>query len=169
MALALSNEWNDGIKSQAASDFILLPAEARERGYDYNWVASQYLIFLKEGTRKQKLAVARKFFKFLKQINRDRAKKELDETFFEAFQYYFDNFKELNSKNDWIKLESIDMISEMCSRFNFALDIVSSVEMQERVKKLSKLSKQEETIDIEFSEVNEEYLRLNRKGKKDAI
>ena len=105
----------------------------------------------------------------MKQINRDRAKKELDETFFEAFQYYFDNFKELNSKNDWIKLESIDMISEMCSRFNFALDIVSSVEMQERVKKLSKLSKQEETIDIEFEEVNEEYLRLNRKGKKDAI
>ena len=166
MSLALTPKWNDDLKTQAAADFILLPAEARERGYNYNWVAQQYLIFLKQGTRKQKLSYARKFFKFLKQINRDRAKKELGEDFFEAFEYFWENFKELNSQDDWIKLESIDIISELCSRYNFALDIVSSVEMEERVKKLDKLSRQEETIDIEFEEVNEEYLRLNREAKK---
>jgi len=162
MALALTQQWSEDLNTKAAADFILLPAEARDRGYDYNWVAQRYLIFLKVGTRKQKLAVARKFFKFLKQINRDRAKKELGEDFFQAFSHYWDNFNELNSKQDWIQLEAIDMIAEMCSRFNFAIDIVSSLEMEERVKKLDKLDKEEKVIDIEFIEVNDEYKKLNK-------
>ena len=102
MEQALTKQWYNKLEQQASQTFINLPIEFQIRGYDYNFISKSYYNFFnsENNTRHDKLKLAKKFLKFIRQINKNRAKNELDTEFFKCFGYFMDNFPSLLSKQD---------------------------------------------------------------------
>jgi len=162
-AQVLTREWYIKLEEQAASNFVNLPIEFQIRGYDYNYIAKTYLTFFNsdDNTRQDKLNLAKKFLKFVRNINKNRAKAELGEDFFLCFQFFMDNFPDLMSKNDLISLETLDVITQAIDKSQFIEDIISVEELQRRVKNLQKAQEKEEHIIDTWSEFRDEYKSLN--------
>lgn len=160
--VALSKEWQSELERAAASSFVLLPIELQARGYDYNYVAKSYLEFLKgENSRQDKLTIARKFSKFISNVNRNRVKSELGPDFFEAFEYYMNNFDDLMAKPDRIGLETLELIQDGLDRTKFVEDVISFDEIKLRATRIAKMEKKSEILDAEWKEFEIEYKELN--------
>lgn len=160
----LTKEWYDKLQEQASSNFINLPIEFQLKKYDYNFVSKSYYNFFRSesNTRQDKLVLAKKFLKFVRNINKNRAKHELGEDFFLCFEYFMSNFSNLLSKPDLIHLETLDVITQAIDKSQFVQDIINIDELQKRVKNLDIAKEQEEAIDVEFDEIiGEEYKLLN--------
>lgn len=159
----LSREWYAELDKQSNSTFINLPVLFQLRGYTYDFIAKEYLSYFKsdDNTRQDKLALAKKFLKFIQSINKNRAREEVGEEFYLCFEYFMDNFSDLVAKNDLIGLESLGVISEAIDRSKFVSDIISIEELQRRIKNLEVTKKQEEVIEAEWEEFESEYKLLN--------
>lgn len=165
-SLALTREWYKDLEAQASKEFVALPLEYQTRGYSYNTVAEHYLTFFKgDNTRADNLRLAKKFQKFIRNINRNRVKQELGEAFFECFHYFMENFAELTSKQDFIHLETLDLISEGLDKSNFVEDVINVDELKNRVIRLKAVEAQEEIIGTEWKGISSEYEELNAPGK----
>jgi len=160
---ALTKEWYNELERQAASNFVNLPIEFQIRGYDYNFISKSYLNFFRstENTRKDKLTLARKFLVFIRSINKNRAKQELDEDFFKCFNYFMENFPSLLSKQDMIHVETLSILTEAIDKSQFIEDIISVDELQRRVTNLKKVEEIENVISEKWDEFEEEYRRRN--------
>ena len=125
MSTALSKDWFAALEDRAASNFVNLPVEFQLRGYDYAFISKKYLNFFrgKNNSRQEKLHLAKKFLKFTRSINRNRAKHELGEEFYECFEYFMENFKELLAKQDLIHLSTLDIITEAVDKSQFVEDV----------------------------------------------
>lgn len=161
----LTRDWYLKLEEQAASSFINLPIEFSLRNYDYNFISKNYLNFFQSesNTRQDKLILAKKFLKFIRNINKNRAKQELGENFFICFEYFMANFPDLLSKQDMVHLETLSVISDAIDRSNYIEDIISIDELQNRVEKLQKVQELEEVIEVEFEDFEEEYNKLNNR------
>ena len=160
--VALSKEWQSELDRAAASSFVLLPIELQAKGYTYDYVARAYLEFFEaDNSRQEKLVLARKFSKFISNLNRNRVKHELGEDFFNAFQFYMDNFNELLSRPDRIKLETIDLIADGLDRSKFVEDVISFDELKMRTKRIQKMEEKDAAIDAEWEELEIEYKQRN--------
>ena len=162
-ALALTKEWYKELEKSASSDFILLPIEFQARGWNYGVIAQHWLNFFKDDSlkRQDKLKLAKKFGKFVSIINRNRAKVELDESFFECFHYYMENFSDLVAKQDWIHIEALDLISEGLDKTRFIEDVISLDELKNRAQRVAHVEERERVIDVEWENVEIEYNKLN--------
>jgi len=139
-----------------------LPVEFQLRGYDYNFISKSYLNFFRgDNSRQDKLALAKKFLKFVRNINKNRAREELGEEFFICFEYFMGNFTELLSKQDFIHLETIEVLSAAIDKSQFVEDIISVDELKRRVKNLEITAAQEQAIDADWAEFEEEYAQVN--------
>ncbi len=161
--VALSREWYTKIEAQASSNFINLPLQFQMKGYTYDKISSTYLKFFQgEGTRLAKLKLARKFLKFVRSINKNRARQELGEDFFKCFSYFMENFSELTVKMDAIHLETLDIITEAMDKSQFVEDIISIDELKQRVKNLEHVQEKEVEIKLVFdTDLSDEYIKLN--------
>ena len=158
----LNREWYVKLEKQAATSFINLPIEFQLRGYDYNFIAKSYLNFFQgDNTRGDKLSLAKKFLKFVRNINKNRAKHELGEDFFLCFEYFIESFPDLLAKQDLIHLETLTVMADAMDRSQFIEDIISVEELQRRVKNLETKQSQEEIINVGWEEFNVEYGKLN--------
>lgn len=162
-AAVLTREWYVKLEEQSASTFMNLPIEFQLKGYDYNFIGKSYYNFFRSenNTRQDKLTLAKKFLKFLRSINKNRAKQELGEEFFLCFEYFMDNFSELLAKQDTIHLEALDVMLQAIDKSQFIEDVINVEELQRRVKNLEKVQQREEVIDVEFEEISSEYAALN--------
>ena len=162
-SLALTKEWYKELEKSASSDFVLLPIELQARGWTYNIIAAHWLTFFKDDTlkRQDKLKLARKFSKFISLINRNRAKVELGEDFFECFHHYIENFSDLVAKQDWIHMEVLDVISEGLDKTRFIEDVISLDELKHRAERILQVEEKEKVIDAEWRDVEKEYKELN--------
>ena len=162
-AQVLTRDWFLKLEEQSASNFINLPIEFQLKGYNYDFISKSYLNFFKSetNTRQDKLILAKKFLKFIRNINKNRAKYELGEHFFICFEYFMDNFSDLVAKQDMIHLETLSVLSDAIDKSQFIEDIISIDELQRRVKQLEKVQEKEEIIDVEFSKFELEYKKLN--------
>ena len=160
--VALSKEWQGELDRAKASSFVLLPIELQAKGYTYDYVAKAYLEFFEaDNSRQEALVLARKFSKFISNLNRNRIKHELGPDFFKAFQFYMENFDTLLKKPDRIKLETIDLISEGLDRSRFVEDIISFDELKMRTKRIEKMEEQDAAIDAEWEQLETEYSQRN--------
>jgi hypothetical protein len=171
-SLALTKEWYRELEKSASSDFVLLPLELQARGWNYNEIAEHWLNFFKDDSakRRDKLRLARKFSKFISIINKNRAKVELGEAFFECFHYFMENFSDLMEKQDWIQLDALEIISEGLDKTRFIEDVISLDELKIRAKRILKVEAKEKIIDVEWKDVQIEYKKLNpdESKKRDA-
>ena len=93
MEQALTREWFTELEKVSSENFINLPIELQMRGWDYANISKHYLTFFQsDSTRRDKLTLARKFLKFIRNINKNRARHELGPEFFETFEYFMSNF-----------------------------------------------------------------------------
>lgn len=162
----LTRDWYDKLQESAATTFINLPIEFQLKGYDYNFISKSYYNFFNSdsNTRQDKLQLAKKFLKFIKSINKNRARFELGEEFFKTFEYFMNNFPDLMAKQDLIHLETLDILTEAIDKSQFLEDVLNVEELQLRIKKLEAVREQEDIIEAEFEEENgfiEEYKLLN--------
>lgn len=159
MTQALTREWYTELEQQSATNFINLPIEFQLREYDYSFISKSYLNFFKSetNTRQDKLVLARKFLKFVRTINKNRAKQELDESFFETFEYFMNNFPSLLSKQDSVHLETLSVITEAIDKSQFIEDVISIDDLQRRVKNLKVVQEKEQEIELTWDEFEEEY------------
>ena len=162
-AQVLTRDWYTALEQQAATNFINLPIEFQLRGYDYSYISKSYLNFFNSptNTRDDKLILARKFLKFIRSINKNRAKQELGEEFFICFEYFMANFSDLLSKQDMVHLETLSIITDAIDRSAFIEDIISVDELKRRVTSLQQVQQKEEVLIAEWSEFEEEYKALN--------
>lgn len=161
-ANALTKEWYTEIEAQAASNFVNLPVEFQLRGYNYNTISKSYLQFFQgDNSRQDNLQLAKKFLRFIRTINKNRAKEELGEDFFLCFEYFMDNFSQLMSKQDFIKLETLDILTSAIDKSQFVEDIISVDELKKRVVNLKKVQEEEEAIEAEWKDFDAEYQKLN--------
>jgi len=163
----LTRDWFIKLEEQSASNFINLPIEFQLRKYDYNFISKSYLKFFQgDNIRADKLTLARKFLKFVRSINKNRAKAELGEEFFLCFEYFMENFSDLLAKQDMIHLDTLSVLSDAIDKSQFIEDIISIEELQRRVKNLEIVSKNEKVITTEFKDFLEgEYKVLNNPKK----
>jgi len=159
----LTKDWYDELEKQANSNFINLPIEFQVRGYDYEFIAKRYLTFFRstENTRQEKLLLAKKFLKFIRSVNKNRAKHELGEEFFMCFGFFMDNFSDILSKQDFISLEGLSVLTDGIDKSQFIDDILSVEDLQRRIKNLKKTKEREEVIDAEWTEFEAEYISTN--------
>jgi hypothetical protein len=163
-AQVLTRDWYVKLEESAATNFINLPLEFQIRGYDYSFISKTYLTFFNsdDNTRQDKLILAKKFLKFIRSINKNRAKEECGEDFFMCLNYFLENFPDLLSKQDSIALETLSVITDAIDRTAFVEDIISVDELKRRVEALEVVQKQEEIIEAEFCDsFLEEYNALN--------
>ena len=162
-AQALTKQWYAELEQQSAKQFINLPIEFQLRGYDYNFLSKSYLNFFKsdDNSRSDKLSLAKKFLKFIRGINKNRAKQELGEHFFACFEYFMDNFSDLLSKQDFIHLDTLTIIAEAIDNTSFIEDVISVPELQRRVENLKVVQEKADIIQVEWDDFEEEYRRLN--------
>ena len=162
-ANVLTKEWYLKLEEQAATSFVNLPIEFQLRGYDYDFIAKSYLNFFncEDNTRQDKLILGKKFLKFVRGINKNRAKQELGEQFFICFQYFMENFSSLLSKQDTIHLETLDLITQAIDKSQFIEDIISVDELKRRVENLERVEKKEQLITSTWDEFQYEYEQLN--------
>jgi len=161
-SVALSKEWQSELDRAAASSFVLLPIELQAKGYTYDYVAKAYLEFFEaDNSRQEALVLARKFSKFISNLNRNRVKHELGEDFFKAFQFYMENFNDLLKRPDRIKLEAIDLIAEGLDRSKFVEDVISFDELKMRTKRIQEMEEKDAIIDAEWEELEIEYKQRN--------
>jgi len=160
--LALTKDWYTQVEQQAAQDFVALPTEFQVRGYSYDKIAKSYLTFFNgDNKRSNKLKLAKKFGKFLRLINRNRAKNELGEDFYMCFAHYMDNFEDLVSKNDLVHLEALDLIADGLDKTRFVEDILNVEELRRRVNALKVVEEKADIIEAEWIDVSGDYRRLN--------
>lgn len=166
---ALTKDWYTQLEAQSAASFINLPIEFQLRDYSYGNIAKSYLNFFQSETNKrsEKLTLARKFLKFIRSINKNRAREELNEDFFKCFEYFMENFKDLTSKQDMIHLETLSVITEAIDRSQFVEDIINVDELQRRVAAVEKAHKKEEIITVNFADFEAEYKQLNNTPDRD--
>lgn len=159
----LTKEWYDNLEIQAAQTFVNLPLDFQLRGYDYNFISKSYLKFFSSETndRSDKLLLAKKFLKFIRQINKNRAKQELGVEFFETLEYFYSYFPELLSKQDIIHLQALDLITEAIDKTQFVEDIISYEELKVRASNLTEVKQKEEVIEADWSEFEEQYKLIN--------
>jgi hypothetical protein len=158
MTQALTRQWYTELEAQAATNFINLPMEFQLKGYDYEFISKSYLNFFQsENTRNDKLQLARKFLKFLRTINKNRAKAELGTSFFKTFSYFMENFPDLLSKQDNIHLETLTVITEAIDKSQFIEDVISVDDLKRRITSLNKVKEHEETIHLSWDKFEEEY------------
>jgi hypothetical protein len=164
----LTKEWYTELERASSSNFVNLPVEFQLRGYDYDYIAKSYFTFFnsESNTRQDKLALAKKFLKFIRNINKNRAKEELGEDFFLCFQYFMENFSDLMAKNDSIALETLSVMQKALDKSQMIEDIINVDELERRVKNLEKVKAREEIIEVEFDDVTDEYLALNQNEKE---
>ena len=155
----LTKDWYAAIEKQSNSNFVNLPIEFQLRGYDYNFIAKSYLNFFmgESNTRDDKLVLAKKFLRFIRNINKNRAKFELGEDFFLCFHYFMENFATLLAKQDTIHLETLEVISQAIDKSQFLDDVISLDELQKRIKNLKAIQENETIILTEWSEFENEY------------
>lgn len=170
-ANVLTREWYVKLEEQSASNFINLPIEFQIRKHSYGSISKSYLNFFQSesNTRNDKLVLAKKFLKFIRSINKNRAKEELGEEFFECFQYFMENFNDLVSKQDIIHLETLTVLENAIDRSQFIEDIISVDELQRRVKALEVVVEQEDVIELEFEELSVEYGALNHINRDEFL
>jgi len=151
------------LEEQASHNFINLPIEFQLRGYDYEFISKSYLNFFnsEDNSRQDKLVLAKKFLKFIRSVNKNRAREELGESFFMCFQYFMENFSDLVAKQDMIHLDALSVITEAIDKSQFIEDIISIDELKRRVSNLEVVAKKEEIIQAEWDEVQCEYTQLN--------
>lgn len=166
---ALTKEWYTKLEAQAATSFVNLPIEFQLRGYDYNFISNSYLNFFKSeaNTRADKLTLAKKFLKFIRGINKNRAREELGGNFFKCFNYFMENFADLVAKQDMIHVETLSVITDAIDKSQFIEDIISVDELQRRVRNLDKVKEKEAIIDTEWFDVEDEYKMLNDPKERD--
>ncbi len=159
MQNALTKEWYLELEKQSASNFINLPIEFQMRGYTYDEITNSYLNFFKSesNTRKDKLNLAKKFLSFIRSINKNRAKEELTTSFYKCLSYFFDNFSDLLSKQDYIHLETLSILTEGLDKTNFIQDAISLPDLERRVNNLKQVQEKEEIIALEWSEFEQNY------------
>ena len=169
-APVLTKEWYNKLEAQSASSFMNLPIEFQLRGYDYNFICKSYLNFFKgeDNLRQDKLSLAKKFLKFIRNINKNRAKEELGEEFFMCFEYFMDNFNDLLSKQDFVHLETLDVLSSAIDKSQFLEDIISIDELKKRVTNLQAVNEREEIIDADWKDFEEEYELINNGDGEDV-
>lgn len=167
----MTKEWYHELEKQQSSTFINLPIEFQLRDYNYDLIAKRYLTFFRsdDNTRQDKLNLAKKFLKFTRAINKNRAKHELGESFFMCFEFFMNNFADLLSKQDYIALNALDVITEAIDKSQFIEDIISVDDLQRRVKNLAKTKEKEEVIDAEWSQFELEYTATNPDRVREAI
>lgn len=165
----LTREWYVKLESQAAVSFINLPMEFQLKGYDYNFISKSYLNFFdcKTNSRSDKLTLARKFLTFISSINRNRAKEELGEEFFECFNYFMENFNDLLSKQDLIHLSTLTVLEQAIDKSKFVEEVISLPELQKRVQNLEVAQDKEEIINLEWEDFTDDYALLNNDTKED--
>lgn len=163
MTQALTKEWYSELEAQDAQDFINLPMKFQMQGYDYNTISKSYLNFFKcdDNTRHDKLLLAKKFIKFLRNINKNRARHELGPEFFMCLDYFMTNFEALISKNDNIHLEALSVIAEGIDKSQFVEDIISIDELKRRITNLKLVEQNAEVIDADWTVFENQYKRLN--------
>jgi hypothetical protein len=163
MVAVLDKEWYEKLEAQSATNFVNLPLEFQLRGYDYDYISKAYLSFFKcdNNSRQDKLSLAKKFLKFVRNINKNRAKQELGEDFFICFHFFMENFKELLNKPDMIKLETLPILQEAIDKSQFMEDAISLDELKIRITRLDEVRKREEFISNSWDDFNQEYLELN--------
>lgn len=164
-AQALTKQWYAELEHQSAKNFINLPIEFQLKGYDYNFLSKSYLNFFQsdDNSRSDKLSLAKKFLKFIRGINKNRAKQELGTEFFACFEYFMENFNALLSKQDFIHLDTLSIIAEAIDNTSFIEDVISVPELQRRVENLKIVQKKEEVIQLQWDEFEEEYQILNKR------
>ena len=161
--LPLTHEWYTELEKQADSSFVNLPIEFAMRDYTYSSIAKRYLTFFRcdDNDRQAKLSLAKKFLKFIRSINKNRAKHELDESFFMCFQYFMDNFSDLLAKQDYIALETLSILTDGIDKSQFIEDVINIDELKKRVENLNHTVKQEEIIETEWEVFEIEYNQRN--------
>jgi hypothetical protein len=158
---ALTREWYTELEKVASNNFINLPIEFQIRGYDYDFLSRHYLSFFRsDSPRQDKLTLAKKFLKFIRTINKNRAKHELGPEFFECFEYFMNNFSDLIAKQDLIHLDTLSIISEAIDKSQFIEDIISVDDLKRRVDNLKNMKEKEDAIDAEWSSFETEYKNL---------
>jgi hypothetical protein len=159
MTQALTKEWYMELEKAESTNFINLPIQFQMRNYTYGSISKSYLQFLQcpENTRSDKLSLARKFLKFIRSINKNRAKEELNEHFFLAFQYFMDNFQSLLSMPDNIHLETLQVLTEAIDKSQFIEDVLSIEDLQRRITALKQVETHEQSIDAEWTSFESEY------------
>ena len=162
MTQALTREWYTELEKQSNSNFINLPIEFQIRDYSYSTISSSYHSFFKnpDSTRHDKLKLAQKFLKFVRSINKNRAKEECNEDFFKAFSYFMDNFSDLLSKQDNIHLETLSLLTEAVDKSQFIEDVLSVDDLKRRITNLKNTQEKEDAIDAEWSSFESEYKQV---------
>ena len=161
--LPLTNEWYRELEKQSDSGFINLPIEFAMREYNYSFIAKRYLTFFRcdDNDRQSKLSLAKKFLKFIRSVNKNRAKHELGEEFFMCFEYFMENFSDLLAKQDFIALETLSVLTEGIDKSQFIEDVINIDELKKRVDNLNHTIKQEEVIEAEWEDFEIEYRTTN--------
>jgi len=160
---ALTKEWYTELEKHQADNFINLPLAFQMKGYDYSTISKAYLTFFKsdDNTRSDKLSLAKKFLKFIRQINKNRAREELNTEFFLCFDHFMENFHSLTSKNDAIHLETLTLLAEGIDKSQFVEDIINIDELKRRITNLKATEAKEDIIDADWSSFEIEYQQLN--------
>lgn len=164
MTQALTKEWYNKLQQSQSQSFINLPLELQLRGYDYNFISKRYLNFFRSehNTRDDKLTLAKKFLKFIRSLNKNRAREELGTEFFDTLEYFYDNFPDLLSKQDYIQLETLSVLTEAIDKTQFLEDALSLDQITQRIKNLEKTREREYIIDAEWEEFEEEYEKCQK-------
>lgn len=159
----LTREWYIKLEQQQALQFINLPVEFQLKGYDYGFICKSYYNFFNSetNTRDDKLQLARKFLKFIRSINRNRAKQELGEEFYLCFNYFMENFKDLLAKQDFIHLETLQVLTDAIDKTQFVEDIISVDELHRRVEAVEKVKEKEMELEENWADFEGEYKLLN--------
>lgn len=163
---ALTKEWYIELEKAADKNFINLPLDFQLRGYNYEYISNRYFTFFDNeyNTRQDKLVLAQKFLKFLRNINRNRAREECGESFFKCYEYFLNNFSSLMSKNDMIALKALDLLQDAVDRTTFIQDAVSLDVLKDRIEKVQKIKEREEIINAEWEEFAHEFKQINYCG-----
>ena len=171
MTQALTKEWYNELEEQSAKSFINLPIEFQLKGYSYSKISDTYLKFFNsnDNTRKDKLILAKKFLTFIRKINKNRAKHELGESFFECFDYFMNNFADLIEKPDFIHLEALTVMADALDKSQFIEDVISVDELKNRVKRIQQIDEKEEAINADWTTFEGEYRLLNCRNIKTGI
>jgi len=160
----LTREWYIKLEQQSAAQFINLPIEFQLKGYDYAYICKSYYNFFNSETnsRDDKLQLAKKFLRFIRSINKNRAKQELGEEFFITFNYFMENFKDLLSKQDFIHLETLQVLTDAIDKTQFIEDIISVDELHRRVEAVEIAKLKELELEENWAEFEGEYKLLNK-------
>jgi hypothetical protein len=159
----LTRDWYIKLEQQAAAQFINLPIEFQLKGYDYAYICKSYYNFFncETNSRDDKLQLAKKFLKFIRSINKNRAKQELGEEFYITFAYFMENFNDLLSKQDFIHLETLQVLTDAIDKTQFIEDIISVDELHKRVEAVEAVKQREQLLEDAWVEFDGEYKLLN--------